>query len=740
MLQDKQQLIILIQNAFSEKDWNELNSVSLMMTCKYPEEMLGWSALGASLSFLNRNQEAISPMEKAVELSPSNVVALINLALALQDVEQYSYSKEVIDRAIKIDKNYSASFNALGRYHKKIGNTEDAKFYFNKSIRMQPLSVDAYSNLGNLYVELGRISVGIEVYQAAINLGIDNAELKNNLGIALMLSGKYENAEIIFKDIIKNRPNYSKAKVNYGSCLYNQCKYEEAIDFLQLAIREDETNSEAYCNLGLALAALKKTKEAIEIFQKAIEINPFNAESFSCLAGVLKSIGRNEEACQQYRKALTLKIDNNNIIFSNYLFCMLHNENITKEELFNIHKEYSQRYEKKLDKDIIFPNSKNMDRELRIGFVSGDLYHHAVSSFAIPYITGLNKDKFRVYIYSNTIINDEVTDFYKNNIHKWSDVVSLCDIELLELIKEDRIDILIDLSGHTGRNRMLVFAKRAAPVQATWIGYPYTTGLNGIDYYFTDKYIAPPGLYEKYWTEKFIWMPSAGVFRPELNSPPVAPLPAVNNGFLTFGSFNRFEKINNEVVDIWGQILRELPNSKLLIANIDNPIAREKLIYDLNVDPMRIKFHGRLQIIDYLKLHNEIDIHLDSWPYPGATTTLHSAWMGVPTITFRGETLLSNLGAAIMGKIGYNEFIANNINEYISIAKYYSSNVQELIKIRTELRMKMHNSKICDMKLNIASFQYGLIAIWQRWCTSENKTNIEIQKIGEDNWVAHYIN
>lgn len=737
-LLNKRQLILHIKKAFSGNDWNDLNSASLLMTCHYPEEMLGWSALGASLSFQNRHQEAIGPMAKAVELSPNNVVALINLALALQNTNQYPQSKKVIDRALSIDKNHAASYNALGRYFQKTENPIEAENNYNRSIQLQPLNVDAYSNLGNLYCELGNLSAAIKIYEAAINLHIDNPELRNNLGVAMMMFGDYKKAELLFKNIIKKQPNYTKAKANYGSCLYNQGKYEEAVDVLQLSILEDESNSEAYCNLGLAYAASKRTNEAIKTLKKAIEINPNRCEAYNCLAGVLKEIGNNEEACKLYLKAVSLK-ENYNTAFSNYLFCSLHSHSISDHELFIRHKEYSDRYEKKIDEYTVFLNSKDANRALKIGFVSGDLYHHAVSSFALPYVTSLNKEKFEVYIYSNTIIKDEVSEYYEANVFKWHNVVGLGDIELLELIRSDHIDILIDLSGHTSRNRLLVFANRAAPIQATWIGYPYTTGLKAIDYYFTDRHTAPPGLYEKYWTEKFVWMPNAGVFRPELNAPNVGPLPAISNGFITFGSFNRFTKINTEVIKVWAEILREIPESKMIIANIENPDTRDKLINDLGVVPHRIEFHGRLRIVDYLELHNKIDIHLDPWPYTGGTTTMHAAWMGLPTITMRGNSIASNFGAAILSKIKLNQFISVDAKDYISIAKKISSNLSELEVIRKNLRVQTQNSMLCNMKISVDGFQYALIAMWYQWCKSIKPRHIEVGQDAVGNWIMKQV-
>lgn len=731
---EKRELINNILRAFKEKKWEALEAFASLMTINFPQEPVGWSALGASKSINGLKKDSIFYLQKVVELCPVDVDALNNIALGHQDIEEYSASLKYILQAIKINPDYARTYNTLGLYYRYINNYELAEINFKKSIGLDSNQAEPYDNLANIYCQYGSITNAIDLYSQAIQLQPENPESYNNLGIALLSIGLYSKAEQNFMKAISIRPTYTKAITNLGSCLYYQGKNDEAIQQLNNAIELDPQNADAYSNLGLVLAACNNTSQAMAAHRRAIELNPDRAEIYNNIAGLLKDIGKYKEACNYFKKACELN-KKSHVSYSNYLFCSLHDPSLSNEELFERHKEFSHRFETP-NKVSQFSEKINVNNKIiNIGFVSGDLYHHAVSSFAAPYVTKLNKERFKVFVYSTSSVEDEMTKYYKSNVDSWQNVVGKSDDEICALIRKDNIDILIDLSGHTARNRLLVFGRKPAPVQATWIGYPYTTGMDQIDYYFTDEQLSPPNTFERFWTEKFIYLPNSGLFRPEGKAPVVNKLPALTNNFITFGSFNRIAKINEHVLDSWLEILMLLPNSRLLIANISDDETKVKLIDHFSRVSNRIEFAGRLNLYEYLKLHNKVDIHLDTWPYPGGTTTMHAAWMGVPTLTLNADSLLSNLGAAIMRKFELHQFISSDVSGYIKKAKYFSEHIEELALIRNNLRGIVKKSPACDVELNVHGFEYALLSMWRRWRNGEVPCSFQIKKDVCGEWI-----
>ena len=293
---------------------------------------------------------------------------------------------------------------------------------------------------------------------------------------------------------------------------------------------------------------------------------------------------------------------------------------------------------------------------------------------------------------------------------------------MAQLVREDSIDILIDLSGHTAHNRLLVFVRKPAPVQASWIGYAGTTGLASMDYYFGDPYWLPVGKFENQFSEKIIRLPATGLFQPFSEAPDVNPLPAYKNGFLTFGSFNLLRKLTPSVIAVWSQIMRAAPSSRMLLGAMPEAGDNVTLIDQFarhGIERGRLSFHQKMPTTDYLRLHHQVDVCLDTFPYPGGTTSCHALWMGVPTVTRVGDTPVSRVGALLQNHAGLTQFIANGEDEFVARAAYWVSNFDELALIRNTLRTRFAESAMGQPELVGTAFQKALRTMWHRWCDGD---------------------
>ena len=421
-----------------------------------------------------------------------------------------------------------------------------------------------------------------------------------------------------------------------------------------------------------------------------------------------------------YQRALELKPDAA-LFHSNLLFCKAHLESVSAQELFDQHCEFANRFEAPLiDSWPQHANLPDPNRVIRVGFVSGDLRKHAVTSFLEPVLSFLSRDpQLSLHAYYNYTLEDETSERLKSYFLSWDNIVHISDEDLAQKIIEDAIDILIDLSSHTAHNRLLTFARKPAPVQASWIGYPGTTGLKAIDYYITDSYHLPSGVFDWQFTEKIVHLTSGAVFSPYERLPPIALLPAISNGYITFGSFNRTNKITRAVVALWSQLLRAVPNARMLLgampAELEDIIWKEWFAQE-GVGLERLIFKQRTSIEDYLRLHNQVDICLDTFPYNGGTTTWNALWMGVPVLSISGETPMSRGGACILGAIGLSEFVAQNKEEFVYKGLEWVNNISKLAKLRLEMRDRINQSVAGQPKLMSQSLGEALRIMWKRWC------------------------
>lgn len=601
-----------------------------------------------------------------------------------------------------------------------IGQISEVEKLAKSMVLRYPESSFCWKTLGAVLQEQGRYSEALTASETAIRLDPKDVEILNNHANLLARLGRLGEAEAHCRKALDLDPNGATPLDTLGVILFSAKRFDEAESFFRKALAEKPDFANPLNNLGLIFHQTRRLAEAESVTRKAIEINPRSARAHSNLGLILNDAGRYAEATESNRKALAL----NPLLVethSNLLFGLSNDDQMSAEDLFKEHLLFAEQFEMPLRRDWpIFSNKKSLDRQLNIGFVSGDFNNHAVANFIEPILINLKKQSsLNLFAFYNDSLEDHVTNRLKKYFYDWHSAFSLSDDELAAQIRAKEIDILIDLSGHTAKHRLLTFARKPAPLQITWMGYPGTTGLSAIDYYFTDAFFLPDPSFDRLFTEKLIRLPASAPFLPYSPSPFVKPAPALSNNYLTFGSFNRIGKITPAVVSVWAQLMNEVSDSELVLGGMPSETEFEVLrsrFKEHGVATERLHYFPRAAMDGYLAKLETIDLCLDTFPYNGGTTTLHSAWMGVPTLTMAGEAVATRTGACIMSHLGLQRMIAHNADEFVKEGAYWSKNLDELAAIRMSLRKRLQDSTISNPSLIAESLNKAFHQIWARWC------------------------
>jgi predicted O-linked N-acetylglucosamine transferase (SPINDLY family) len=471
---------------------------------------------------------------------------------------------------------------------------------------------------------------------------------------------------------------------------------------------------------GIALISLWRFDEAERACKRAAELDPQSVLCWNTLGMLYLKAGRLAEGARCFRRAIELGPEGE-LLWCNLMLCLQHDENVSPETLYEEHRRFGVQFETQLKTQ--WPqheNNRERDRTLRVGFVSGDFCRHPVTNFLEPVLVHLARDKnLSLYAYSSTPRNDSVTARLRGLFAHWRDALGL-NHDIADLIRADGIDILIDLSGHTAYNRLLVFARKPAPVQASWIGYPGTTGLTAIDYFLADRFWVPDESFRAQFVEKIAYLPAFAAFRSELDAPPVNTLPALNNGYVTFGSFNRVNKLRPDVIKVWAQLLHAVPDARMLIAAIpDTGDVQARLTGWFEAEGItceRLIFRERGNVHEFLAQHHEVDIALDAFPFSGLTTVLQSLWMGVPTLTLPGLTVPARSGATAMSHAGLTQFVAHDADDFVRRGAALANDVPALAALREGMRERCLASPMFQPEAIAQSVSAALRTMWHRWC------------------------
>ena len=541
-----------------------------------------------------------------------------------------------------------------------------------------------------------------------------------NRGLALIAAGDAQHAESSLLAAIRHRPVFPDAYVALAGVLEGQGRKAEAIDALATALAQAPGHPGYLLNLGLLMQKSGRLDEAEVALRTACEQQASFGADKHALASVLRDKGSPAEACE-----LLESISQDDPAYSEacstLLLTLLFRDDVQPPAIYEKQKAIGASIQHRVPHPFtIFVNLRSTSRRLRIGYVSGDYGRHAVAFFALPVIEGHNRQSFEVFCYSNTELQDDVTELFRHSADTWRDIRGADHETAVRLIRADAIDILVDLSGHTGRNRLDVFARKPAPIQVTWLGYLGSTGLTTIDYRLCDALTDPPDTSQHLHTEILAPLPdSQWCYRPYL-SPELASMPPVTrNGFATFGSFNQFAKLSPTVRHLWSQILVRLPESRLLVVGVPEGRARDALLAAFaseGVTSNRIDVVGRVSMQEYYRLLNLVDIALDTTPYSGATTTCDALWMSVPVITLAGGHSVARSGVSLLTTAGLPDLIAQSPEQYVRLATALARDVPRLSALRRGLREQTRQSPLMDERRFVRGIEARYLQMWERWC------------------------
>ena len=635
-----------------------------------------------------RNEIAAQLISKAIEKNNNQSSYFNNLGNALKELKKLTEAADAFRQALSLKPNYAEAHNNLGVIFKEQGKLDDAAESFNRAISIKPDYVDAHYNLGNVFHDQGNFDEAVHAYRKALSIKPDYPEIHNNLGAVLKAHNKLNDAVLAYRKALSIKPDYP----------------------------------EALNNLGETFKIKGKLKDAEELYRKALSIKPDYADAYCNLGVVLKDLLEQEDSIASFRKALSIKPDSN-VSHSNLLYSLHYLQNVSQKDIFIESLQWDKQQTRALLKEKPnYQNDKTTGRRLRVGYVSPDFRTHSVNYFFEPLLQSHNSEQVEIFCYSNVSNPDHITERLIKGADHWSSIVGKKDEDVVQEIQKDRIDILVDLAGHTGWNRLKVFGYKPAPVQVTWLGYPNTTGMQAIDYRFTDGITDPVGEGDNLHSEELIRLPHAFFcFQPTADAPAVEVSPVNKTGRVTFGSVNNLVKINDKVIAVWSEILNSLVDSHLLIIGREFSEKSVKkhfveLFSSYGIEKDRIEMISSVPHSEFLAIHNRIDVALDPFPYNGQTATCHTLWMGVPVITLRGNHHVARVGASILTNIGLPELIAEKKEEYVIKAIRLAKDSERLSALRCEMRDRMRNSPLCDAKAFAKAVEEAYCSIWSRWC------------------------
>eukprot|EP01060_Flectonema_neradi_P012304 TRINITY_DN1916_c0_g2_i1.p1 TRINITY_DN1916_c0_g2~~TRINITY_DN1916_c0_g2_i1.p1 ORF type:complete len:804 (+),score=118.07 TRINITY_DN1916_c0_g2_i1:133-2544(+) len=704
-----------------------------------PQYCAAYYNLGVTAAEACKPQEAFMYYEKALSINPLSVESLCNMGVIKRQIGDLEGACEYYSKALKvqpnfklISNNYSVALSDLGTKLMNEGRIKEALSHYEESVLANPTYPDAYYNMGVLYAGGGDLRKSVYNYQLAVHMRPDYAEAWNNLGV-------------VFKQM--------------GSL-------DRAVECYERALALNGTFAQTMNNLSVILSASGNMDRAQKLLRKAIQMEPLYAEAYNNLGVILRDEGILEEALDCYSRCLSICPAAENAA-QNRLLALNFSTKHTLDQVQREHIDWGERIYKAHPPTMIpFDNSKDIStpmRKIKVAYLSPDFYQHSVSYFIHAILENHNPEVIDVYCFSNVMKQDSKTFTFKKLIKEgnWIDIQGKPAPVVETIARVLKIDILIDLSGHTAHNRLDVFARRCAPVQISWIGYPNTTGLTTIDYRITDNNVDPRDRVKtSHYSETLYRLPDTFLcYRPDTKTADqvthastilqqqsedyvlnfkgdIQPIvsqrtPCEQNEYITFGTFNNMAKIGPDVAKVWASILCKVPGSKLFCKS--KPFAEKrvrdtfrKMFTDEGVDGERIVLLGIIpHHFNHLQAYENIDIALDCWPYAGTTTSCEALSMGVPMVTLQGESHAQNVGVSLLRSVSCPELIATTVDQYVEITTQLASDIPRLNEYRNNIPSLMKSSSLCDGKQFTSNLETAFVDIWQHYCNGTKAGGVQ---------------
>jgi protein O-GlcNAc transferase len=603
----------------------------------------------------------------------------------------------------------------------RVGRIDEAERACRAILARDVGNAAALSLLGLLHCRRGRTDEGIEMLRRACELQPDAPESLHNLAYVLGIRGHHAEAAGLLERSLQLRPAQPQVLYNLGVARERAGQLAQAERAYREAIALTPDCVEAHNGLGNVLRRCGRNEDAVNCHRAAIRVRPDFADAYAGLAHACGELGRQSEATACRRRYAELRPDSAGA-GSDLLYNLHYDPAVSPQEMFEEHRRWARRHADPLTAHAVpHHNDRDPHRKLRVGYVSADFRAHPVARFQEPVLAHHDREAFEVFCYSDVQRPDAVTERLRSYADVWRDTHGLSDEQLAEQVREDRIDVLVDLAGHAAGNRLLAFARRPAPVQVTCNGYIDTTGMAAMDYRLTDALHDLPGISDRFHTERLVRLPACNwCYRPDDDRPPVSPSPCLSAGFVTFGSLNKFYKATPPMLDLWARILPEVPGSRLVLVvqggDQANPSVRQSIV-DRGLSA------GRLDVLEkarsrreYLERFGRIDVALDTFPFNGITTTCDALWMGVPVVSLAGQTHVSRAGLSILMTVGMGELVATTPDEYVQCATQLAADAGRLSSLRAGLRQRMDRSPLRDESAYTRAVEAAYRAMWVSWC------------------------
>lgn len=676
-----------------------------------------------------------------------------DLAAAHQQAGRLAEAEQICRQIVVADSSHADAWHLLGVVALQTGHFAAAADCLTHAAQLQPQSAEAHSNLAIALQSTGRSKAAIDHFRAAASLNPDSFEFQFNLATALSECCLLTDAEPIFRQLVARKPDSAQLWFLLASICAETGRLTDAVEYFQKSLQLRPRAPETLCRLGATLQQLNRLQEGIACYRQAIilapdsieaqnrlgnalrmaglvteavaglrhiiRLAPHHALSVHNLAIALKDAGQLDEAIECFRRAGEIRPD-----FvpahGNRLYCLQFSPHYDAAAIFQEHRRFDEQHAAALLPSSP-PNSgpRDPDRRLRIGYVSPNLRVHCQALFLLPLFRHHDHEQFEIACYSDDPTDDAVTGELRSHSDAWHSIVGLTDEQAAARIRDDQIDILVNLTMHMSSGRPLLFARKPAPIQVCWLAYPGTTGLSAMDYRLTDPYLDPPGLFDAYYSETSLRLPDTfWCYDPLTDQPPVNDLPARKNGFVTFGNLNNPCKTNDLVFDLWADVLKTVDRSRLMLlvpqaSQADRLFSafEKRGVASDRILPVEMRPRPK-----YLELYHQIDLGLDTFPYGGHTTSLDSYWMGVPVVTLVGKTVVGRAGLSQLTNLGLQELIAHSPHDFLTTSRSLASDLDRLAALRASLRPRFENSPLMDAPRFAKNVAAAYRQMWQAYC------------------------
>ncbi len=684
-----------------------------------PRYLDAYNNLGTALKARGRLDEAAEAYAAALQIAPAAARAHLNLGTVRQEQGRFEEAIARYREALRLEPDSVLALNNLGAALQEQGELDEARAMLDRAIRLAPALADAHFNLGSVLEAEGDLEGAAAAYDRAVACDARFVKPLTRRARMEQRAGRLNEAVGWAERAVAADPRDATAPFVWADICDALGRHADATQGYRQAIRLKPDFPEAYNNLAMSYADRGQPDEAERLCRQGLEHQPTSSALLANLATALTHQGRQDEALVAARKAVEADPTSSDA-HSNLLYALHYPPDHDPQAIFEEHLSWARRHAEPLTKVAPVPQrDRDPNRRLRVGYVSPYFRDHAVSFFSEPLIASHDRAAVELFLYSDNRRNDAITERFRAATEHWRDVRFLSDEQLAEVVREDQIDILVDLTGHIALNRLRAFARRPAPVQVTYIGYQDTTGMSAMDYRLTDERADPPGA-ERYYSERLYRLPRTYFcYRPAAESPEPTPSPAVANGHVTFGSFNNFTKVTPRVIDAWIEILRRVEHSRLVVlanrgGHVERTFARKA--GEAGIDAGRIELYNRMPRRAYFELMQRADIALDPFPFNGHTTTCDQTWLGLPTVMLQGDTYVTRYAAGVLAPVGLAANITRSEHEYIARAVALAEDFEELVRLRGALRRRMADSVLLDFAGFAREVEAAYRQMWSSWC------------------------